>query len=93
MSHPARPPQPEARASGVATGQRNPGCAPGARPAPAPRAAGAFAPTGAGAIRARTTGRAEGPLALPRVRANRTDGQSTGLSACRSGRTHAGGNR
>lgn len=90
MTHPALP-KPEAIASGAATGLRTPARAPRARAAPAPRAAGAFAPTGAGASRAPADGAADHPLALPCVRANRTGGQSTGLSAFRSGAAAVGG--
>lgn len=82
---------PGAIAPGAATGLRRSGRAPKARPAPAPRAAGACAPTGAGAALARSFGIVDNPLALPRVRANRTGGQSTGLSAFRSEMTAAGG--
>ncbi len=78
-------PEPEAIASGAATGFHSWGRAPGARPAPALRAAGASHPPGrAPTVRHRPV-RVAPPLACACASANRTGGQSTGLSAFRSG--------
>ena len=78
--------KPEAVASGTATGWGLQWTCARRTASPRPPGGGGFAPTGAGAVRARSPGLADDPLALPCVRANRTGGQSTGLSAFRSGR-------
>ncbi len=77
-------PKPEAIASGAATGNGLRRACAKRTASPRPPSGGGFAPTGAGAVRAQLFGNADSPLALPRVRANQTGGQSAGLSAFRS---------